>query len=102
MQEISVQDFKKLQDSGEDFQFIDVREPFEYEEDHLGAELIPMNDVMDRVNEIARDKKVVVHCRSGKRSASIIRALEQMHGFDVLQNLYNLEGGILAYREEIG
>lgn len=102
MQEMSVQDFKNLQDSGEPFQFIDVREPYEFEEDNLGAQLIPMNEVLDRVTEIARDKKVVVHCRSGKRSASVIKALEQMHGFDKLQNLYNLEGGILAYREEIG
>ncbi len=80
------------------FQLIDVREPYEYEICHLGGELIPMAEVMDHVDRISRDKKVVVHCRSGKRSASVIRALEQLHGFD---NLFNLEGGVLAWADEI-
>jgi adenylyltransferase/sulfurtransferase len=58
-----------------------------------------MGEVLDRVNEISRDKQVVVHCRSGKRSATIISALEAQHGYT---NLYNLKGGILAYIDEIG
>ena len=48
---------------------------------------------------ISKDKQVVIHCRSGKRSATVINALESQHGFT---NLYNLKGGILAYIEEIG
>jgi sulfur-carrier protein adenylyltransferase/sulfurtransferase len=41
---------------------------------------------------------VVIHCRSGKRSADAIRALEEKFGYD---NLYNLKGGILAYADQI-
>ena len=95
MKEITVEELKEMQDQGETFQLIDVREPHEYEEANLGAKLIPLGEVKDHVDEIKRDEKVVVHCRSGKRSAQAIQYLEQKHGFD---NLYNLEGGILAYQ----
>lgn len=98
MKEISVTDFKKLTDSGEPYQLIDVREEYEYEISNIGGELIPMGEVMQHVEKIARDKKVVVHCRSGARSANIIQALESRHNFD---NLYNLKGGILAYADEV-
>ena len=94
MKEITVEELKEMQEKGETFQLIDVREPYEYEEANLGAKLIPLGEVKDHVDEIKRDEKVIVHCRSGKRSAQAIQYLEQ-HGFD---NLYNLEGGILAYQ----
>ena len=99
MKEITAQELKQLRDSKVDFQLIDVREPHEFEENNLNGELIPMGEVMDRVDEISKDKKVVVHCRSGKRSATVINALESNHGFT---NLYNLKGGILAYIDEVG
>lgn len=99
MKEITVSELKKLKDENADFQLIDVREEHEFDEANLNGQLIPMGEVMDRVGEIARDKQVVVHCRSGKRSATVIGALESQHGFT---NLYNLKGGILAYIEEIG
>lgn len=98
MKEITVKDFKKLVDSGEPYQLVDVREEYEYEIANIGGELIPMGEVMDNVEKIAKDKKVIVHCRSGARSANIIQALESRHGFD---NLYNLKGGILAYADEV-
>lgn len=99
MKEITVQELKKLKDSNADFQLIDVREEYEFDEANLNGELIPMGEVMENIDKISRDKQVVVHCRSGKRSATVIQALEAQHGF---QNLYNLKGGILAYIEEIG
>lgn len=98
MKEISPKDLKALQDSGEPYQLIDVREEYEFEISDIGGELIPMGEVLHNVDKIARDKKVVVHCRSGARSANIIQALEDRHGFD---NLYNLKGGILAYADEV-
>ncbi len=98
MKEITVQELKQMQDKQEDFQFIDVRETYEYEEANLGAELIPLGEVPDSVDKFNRDQKVVVHCRSGKRSANAIKFLEENHQFD---NLYNLKGGILAYQQEI-
>lgn len=84
-------------DAHEDFQLIDVREEHEAEVANIGGKLIPMGTVMEHIDEIPKNKKVVVHCRSGKRSATVIQALEQ-HGFT---NLYNLKGGILAYADDI-
>jgi rhodanese-related sulfurtransferase len=98
MKEITPTELKKLIDSKADFQLIDVREEYEYEEENINGKLIPMGEVMQRLDEIPKDRQVVMHCRSGKRSASVINALEQK-GYS---NLYNLRGGILAYLEETG
>lgn len=99
MKEISVQELKQLKDSNANFQLIDVREEHEFDESNLNGLLIPLGDILDRADEINTDKKVIIHCRSGKRSATAIQALEANKGFT---NLYNLKGGILAYIEEVG
>jgi len=96
--EISVKDLKTMLDNEDDFQLVDVREPDEYAFANLNGELIPMNSVTDRVEEISRDKKVIVMCRSGKRSAHIVAYLKKMHNYE---KVYNLKGGILAYSDEI-
>mgnify|MGYP006385173465 CR=1 FL=1 len=98
MKSITVQELKTLIDNNTDFQLIDVREPHENDICTLNGELIPMNDVPARFEEIAKDKQVVVHCRSGMRSGNVIQFLEQNHGYD---NLYNLQGGILAWADQI-
>ncbi|MCU0416162.1 MAG: rhodanese-like domain-containing protein [Cytophagaceae bacterium] len=98
MKEISVTELKELKDSKADFQLIDVREPAEFEEANLDGILIPLQTLPSQVEKIAKDKQVVVHCRSGKRSANAIAFLEANYGFE---NLYNLVGGILAWRDEI-
>jgi sulfur-carrier protein adenylyltransferase/sulfurtransferase len=98
MKEITVQELQKLKQSGADFQLIDVREPHEYDICHLDGELIPMSEIPHNVDKISKDKKVVLHCRSGKRSGDMLLWLEKNHGF---QNLYNLKGGVLAWAKEI-
>lgn len=98
LKEISVQQLKQLKDSGSDFQLIDVREPHEYEIVNLGAELIPLAQIADHTNRIDSERQVIIHCKSGSRSAQAIKLLQQKFGFT---NLYNLEGGILKYVEEI-
>lgn len=98
MKSITVQELKDLMDNGADFQLIDVREDFEYEAGNLNGEHIPMNDVPANVDKISRDKQVIMQCRSGKRSANVIQFLEMNHQFE---NLYNLEGGIIAWATEI-
>ena len=85
-------------DEGEDFILIDVREPHEYEFVNMGGELIPLASVPENHDKFDHESKVIVHCRSGVRSANAILILEAKHGFD---NLYNLEGGILAWAKEI-
>ncbi len=97
MKEISVQELKEKMDNGEDFQLIDVREDFEYATSNLGGELIPLGGILIETDKIAKDKDVVIMCRSGKRSAAAVMQLEAQ-GFT---NLYNLYGGILAWQEDI-
>jgi rhodanese-related sulfurtransferase len=98
MKEISVTELKALLDSGADIQLIDVREPAEFESAQIGGELIPLGTIPQNVDKISKDKQVIVHCRSGKRSANAIMFLESNFGYE---NLYNLEGGIIAWRDEI-
>jgi rhodanese-related sulfurtransferase len=98
VKEITVKELKALMDEGADFQLIDVREHNEAEIAEIGGELIPMGEIPANVDRIAKDKKVIVHCRSGARSRNIVRYLEQNFGFD---NLCNLKGGILAWADEI-
>lgn len=98
LKSISVQELQKWRRSGVDFQLIDVREPYEFDIVNLGGQLISLKTVTENSNLIERNKPVVLHCRSGKRSAEAIRNLEKRFN---LTNLYNLEGGILAYIQEI-
>lgn len=81
-----------------DFQLIDVREPYEYEISHINGHLIPKADLVKRIDEIDQNRDVVIHCRSGQRSADAIRLIEDKFGYD---NLYNLDGGILEWAEKI-
>ncbi len=97
MKTITVAELKALMDEGKDFQLIDVREPAEYESANLGGELIPLQTIPQNVEKISKEKQVVMQCRSGQRSANAIMFLEQF-GFE---NLYNLEGGIIAWAQEI-
>lgn len=98
MKEISVKELKAMMDSGEDFQLIDVRQPIEYETGNIGGEPIPLNEIMWSADKIARNKKVIIQCKSGGRSAQAVMLLETDFGFD---NLYNLAGGIMAWASQI-
>lgn len=96
MKEVSVQDLKAKINNKEDFQLIDVREPFEYEVSNLEGENIPLGGILIEADKIAKDKPVIIQCRSGKRSAAAVMQLEQQYGFE---NLYNLKGGIIAWQQ---
>jgi rhodanese-related sulfurtransferase len=98
MKEVTVKELKQMIDNKENIQVIDVREPNEFNAANIKGELIPLATVPQNAEKISKDKKVIVHCRSGKRSANAISFLEQNHGFE---NLYNLKGGILAWKSEI-
>lgn len=98
IKEITVFELKEWMDKGVNFQLIDVRQPYEYDIANLGGELIPQDQLQQNLDRIAIDKKVVFHCRSGKRSEEAIRELEILKRYD---NLYNLKGGILEFSEKI-
>ena len=98
VKEITVKELYSMQVNGDSFQIIDVREPHEYDIVNIEGELIPLATVSANKDRIDAEKKVIVHCKSGIRSAKAIRELEEKFGFE---NLYNLKGGILAYIDEI-
>lgn len=94
---INVKELKERMAKGEKLNVIDVREEWEYEEDNMGAKLIPLNELPNRLDELEglKDEELILHCRSGKRSANAQKYL-QSQGFTKTRNL---EGGILAYNE---
>lgn len=98
MKEITPKELKQKLDNNEPLQLIDCREQEECEICSIGGELIPMGEIVHKVDAIKKDVPVVIHCRSGKRSANVIQYLERNHGFD---NLYNLKGGILGYADDV-
>lgn len=97
MNDIDVTELKSKLDNKEDFIFIDVREPHEYDEYNIEAQLIPLGDVQKRLAEFEEDKnkEIIVHCRSGARSAMAQKMFQQA-GFS---NVRNLKGGVLAWQE---
>ena len=98
LKEISVKELYEWQVRGDDYQLIDVREPHEFEIANIGGELFPLTTITTVADKISREKKVVIHCKMGGRSAKAIRQLQDEFGFD---NLYNLKGGIISWIEEI-
>ena len=99
MQEITATELKNRLDAGEDIQIIDVRQPDEYAFAKIeGTKLIPLGEVITRMNEIDESRETVVHCKMGGRSARAIEALERA-GFK--GNLINLRGGITAWSNEV-
>jgi rhodanese-related sulfurtransferase len=98
MKELTVQELKLKKDNNDKFQLIDVREEYEVEVGNIGGTHIPMGEILNHLDELSKDIPVIIHCRSGARSAAVVNALEQQYGFT---NLYNLKGGITAYSNEI-
>lgn len=87
-------------EAGEDIFILDVREPHEWgisNLSHVGAQLMPMGQVLERMGELDTAREIVVQCRTGARSADVVRLLKQ-HGFS---RLYNLEGGINRWAREV-
>jgi adenylyltransferase/sulfurtransferase len=97
MKEITVAELKQLKDDKADFQLIDVREDHEIEICEIGGKHIPMAEVIDNLDLISKDKKIIVMCRSGARSANICNVLID-EGYE---DVFNLKGGILAWSREI-
>ena len=78
----------------EDYCLLDVRQPGEYAEKHIpGAKLIPLGELQTHLNDVDPKKPTIVYCRSGNRSRS---AVGMLNGAG-LEDVYNMEGGILAY-----
>jgi adenylyltransferase/sulfurtransferase len=97
---VGARELKERLERGEPLTIIDVREPHEWEIANLGTEgarLIPLGQLEQRMNELDSADEIVLHCRSGSRSARALRQLRAA-GF---RKLYNLRGGILAWADEV-
>lgn len=92
---VDIASFRSMQKRGDSFFLLDVREPDEYAEDHLQGHLIPLGQLNERMGEIPDEGTIIVHCRSGQRSARAVQQLLEA-GF---KDVFNLTGGILAVRE---
>ena len=94
---ISAKQASALIDNDKDVFILDVRTKDEYNEVHLkDAHLIPIQELEQNLNNIPRDKKVVVHCAAGKRSAKACEILKDKG----LKALFNVEGGIRKWEAE--
>ncbi|HEX4638572.1 MAG TPA: molybdopterin-synthase adenylyltransferase MoeB [Chthoniobacterales bacterium] len=94
---VSVAELKQKLETHENFQLVDVREPFEHEMESIdGAKLIPLGELPERLNELERQPLTIVHCHSGQRSAQAVRLMREA-GF---ANVFNLEGGIAKWLDE--
>jgi len=95
---MTVQELKQKLDNRDKFVLLDVREPFEWDICHLDrAKLIPLGQLPSRMSELDSADEIVIHCKSGVRSAKAVRLLQEA-GFS---KLHNVEGGITAWAEEI-
>ncbi|MDE3057087.1 MAG: molybdopterin-synthase adenylyltransferase MoeB [Bacteroidota bacterium] len=95
--EITVEQLKARLDRGDDLFILDVREPHEYEIANIGAPLIPLGELPKRFREIDSSKEIIIHCKSGRRSALAADFLRK-NGF---KSVKNLVGGIDAWSERI-
>lgn len=83
---------------GDDIDLIDVREPHEYSIARIGgARLIPLGTLTDAISTLAPEREIVVHCKSGGRSARAVRFLQDV-GF---RNVWNLTGGITRWSADV-
>lgn len=94
MKELRPEELRAWADAASSYALIDVREPLEHEHYNIGGQLIPLGDLMANASALPKDKPVVLYCEKGIRSIIAIQRLEAL-GF---QNLYNLSGGMKAWR----
>ena len=96
--EITPREVKKLMDDKQPFVLIDVREPHEFQICRIpGSTLIPLSEVPKRMHELDSAQEIVVHCRSGQRSARAVDLLMKA-GF---RKIHNMKGGILAWSDQV-
>jgi rhodanese-related sulfurtransferase len=73
---------------------LDVRQPEEYREGHIvGAKLVPLGELRQRMAELPKDKEIVCVCASGSRSQSATKML-----FEAGYNVINMNGGMSTWQ----
>jgi rhodanese-related sulfurtransferase len=99
MREITATELKKRMDSGEDVQLIDVRQPNEFAHAKIeGAKLIPLGEIVKRMDELDDSRELILQCKAGGRSAQALMMLKQA-GYQ--GEMANLVGGITAWSNDV-
>lgn len=99
MKIITAQELKTKIDNNEDFQLIDIREDYEFDDINIGGINIPMDNIIESIDKIEKNKPVVLCCKTGKRSKATLLALNKKFN---LNNVVSLETGVLGFIDEIG
>ena len=95
MQNISAPDMQKITKQTPDFYLLDVRSLGEYTQKRIkGAHLIPIDQIENRINEIPKNRSIIVYCETGVRSALVGRYLDRL-GYN---RVSNLSQGIMAWQ----
>ena len=98
IKEITVKELKNKFDNNEDFMLLDVRNIQEVLFSKINGSIhIPMNEIMNRINELDSNKEIIIQCKSGKRSAKVCEYLITQN----FNNVKNLKGGIISWADEI-
>ena len=95
MNQVTATELKEWMAVSKDFLLVDIREDIEREAYHIGGEHIPMGELISRLDEMPKDKDIVLYCEKGIRSVIAIQRLETF-GFN---NLFNLSGGMSAWKQ---
>ncbi len=91
---ITVDRLREILNASFDGLLIDVREPHEHAVSQIdGARLIPLRELPSQLGELPRDREIIVHCKSGARSARAVKLLLES-GFS---RVTNVQGGIDAW-----
>ncbi|MDQ1683392.1 MAG: sulfur-carrier protein adenylyltransferase/sulfurtransferase [Frankiaceae bacterium] len=95
---ITASELKAMQDRGDEFLLVDVREPAEWEIVRIpGAVLIPKGDLPSRLSDLPQDKPVVMYCKTGIRSAETLALLKNA-GF---KDAMHVQGGVSAWATQV-
>ena len=98
MKSITANELLQLINNKTDFQLIDVREAEEHDEFNIGGTLIPLAQITQQLQQVAKQKPVIIYCRNGIRSQIAIQRLQDKFPFT---NLINLIGGTEAWKREV-
>ena len=94
---IQAEELKQRLDAGDNLFLLDVREEHEYEIANIGGHLIPLPELLDRVDELDASQEIIAMCKMGARSAKAVQILHKA-GFS---NVRNLTGGIHAWSDRV-
>lgn len=92
IRQITLKELEEWKKAGKDFQLIDVRELEEHEAFNIGGTLIPLGEILRKVDQLDTSRPIIFYCKRGIRSQIAIQRLQPLLNYS---ELYNLFGGIL-------